>query len=150
MPKVIHEGLSDVAGDGKTRRVGDELLGVGIALDHVSRHADQRFLVLDQAQADLLRVDSADDLPMLLGHLRGLSSEDDHTCYDDASLAAARAGGRGKGGGGGAEDVLPVPDGWAPMIPMDEARVFRGSRLAPYGANMALVLYRAKDSGAAG
>ena len=37
-----------------------------------------------------------------------------------------------------------------PMFPNDDSRLFKGSRLAPYAANMALVLYRRREGRAAG
>lgn len=39
-----------------------------------------------------------------------------------------------------------VPRGWYPMTPHADTRIFRGGRVAPYGANMAVILYRPKGS----
>ena len=38
----------------------------------------------------------------------------------------------------------PVPPGWRPSVPYRDDRLWRGSRIAPYGANLAAVLYRAR------
>ncbi|MEW5301092.1 MAG: hypothetical protein WDW36_003972 [Sanguina aurantia] len=37
---------------------------------------------------------------------------------------------------------VPVPDGWRPMIEPGEGRLFKGSRVASFGANLGVVLYR--------
>ena len=42
-------------------------------------------------------------------------------------------------------DKTPVPDGWRPSVPYKDERVWRGSRVAPYGANMMVILYREQD-----
>ena len=43
-------------------------------------------------------------------------------------------------------DATPPPDGWFPTVPFREGRLWRGSRISPFGANMAVVLYRAKGA----
>lgn len=43
----------------------------------------------------------------------------------------------------------PVPPGWRPSVPYRDDRLWRGSRIAPYGANLAVVLYRAKGGAGA-
>lgn len=44
-----------------------------------------------------------------------------------------------------ASGAPPPPEGWAPSIPPDDGRLFKGGRVAPYGANLAVVLYRLRD-----
>lgn len=39
-----------------------------------------------------------------------------------------------------------VPPGWYPRTPFVDTRIFRGARVAPYGANMAVVLYRSSGN----
>ncbi len=34
------------------------------------------------------------------------------------------------------------PEGWRPRTPLDDGRIFRGGRVSPFGANLAVVLYR--------
>ena len=63
----------------------DELLGFDAARDQFSRHADQRFLVLDQAQADLLLRDLGVPLDRLVS--RSISSL---RRYQKAEMMAAR------------------------------------------------------------
>lgn len=59
----------------------------------------------------------------------GVSGDDVNVCYKGRTVAPSGP---------------PTPKGWYPMVPFSEDRLWRGSRIAPFGANMAVVLYRAK------
>lgn len=65
-----------------------------------------------------------------------LGSEDAHVCYKRRPWPPEGAG-------------ISPPPGWRPMLPCDDSRLFKGARIAPFGANLALVLYRRRDGGAA-
>ncbi|KAG2443864.1 hypothetical protein HXX76_002207 [Chlamydomonas incerta] len=106
------------------------------------------------AQRHLQQVDTLEDLHMIVSDLHRLNDQD--------SRKGPQGGKGGSGGRLGSEDshscypgrpvdpdVVPPPEGWYPMIPNDDSRLFKGSRLAPYAANMALLLYRRKDGGPA-
>ncbi|KAG2436537.1 hypothetical protein HYH02_011475 [Chlamydomonas schloesseri] len=105
------------------------------------------------AQRHLQQVDTLEDLHMIVSDLHRLNDQD---------ALRARSKARSKGGAVGSEDShscypgrpvdpdqLPPPEGWYPMLPNDDSRLFKGARLAPYAANMALVLYRRRDGAAA-
>ncbi|GIM03204.1 hypothetical protein Vretimale_8003 [Volvox reticuliferus] len=96
------------------------------------------------AQQHLQRLDTLEDLHIVLAGLqhmntRGgqggngslLGSEDSHVCYKGRPPQPA--------------DWVPPPEGWYPMFPCDDNRLFKGSRIAPFGANLALVLYRRRE-----
>eukprot|EP00198_Chlamydomonas_reinhardtii_P004373 XP_001693709.1 predicted protein [Chlamydomonas reinhardtii] len=98
------------------------------------------------AQRHLLQVDTLEDLSMLVNDLHRLNDQ-------DARKAATGGKARAKGRLGSEDshscypgrapvdpDAVPPPEGWYPMFPNDDSRLFKGSRLAPYAANMALVL----------
>ncbi|PNW73688.1 hypothetical protein CHLRE_13g568600v5 [Chlamydomonas reinhardtii] len=108
------------------------------------------------AQRHLLQVDTLEDLSMLVNDLHRLNDQ-------DARKAATGGKARAKGRLGSEDshscypgrapvdpDAVPPPEGWYPMFPNDDSRLFKGSRLAPYAANMALVLYRRREGRAAG
>ncbi|EFJ49629.1 hypothetical protein VOLCADRAFT_104207 [Volvox carteri f. nagariensis] len=109
------------------------------------------------AQRHLRRLDTLEDLHMMatgLQHLNAIgrrgpgsgspgsgggggrspgsmASEDSHVCY--------------KGRPPPPTDWVEPPEGWYPMFTCDDYRMFKGARIAPFGANMALVLYRRRE-----
>ncbi|KXZ41450.1 hypothetical protein GPECTOR_462g371 [Gonium pectorale] len=105
-----------------------------------------------EAQRHLLAAESVEDLGVVLQGLKDLNGrdgsapgsgsgsgrlrdEDLHACY--------------KGRPPSPGDSPPPPPGWRPMFPNDDGRLFKGARIAPYGANMAIVLYRRREAAAA-
>ncbi|GLC49087.1 hypothetical protein PLESTB_000181100 [Pleodorina starrii] len=92
------------------------------------------------AQAHLAGLDTLEDLNLRVAveglrdpSSRGwpLGSEDSHVCYKGRPPVPA--------------DWVPPPAGWYPMFPPDDSRLFKGARIAPFGANLALVLYRRRE-----
>ncbi|KAG2495101.1 hypothetical protein HYH03_006711 [Edaphochlamys debaryana] len=101
------------------------------------------------AQRHLRAVDSVEDLGVLVAGLQRLNargpdgaplplplrSEDSHACYQGRTPTP---------------DAVPPPPGWRPLLPLEDGRLFKGARVAPFAANMAFVLYRRKAGAASG